>query len=40
MYIIMKCPDRGGKLKEVFATSHYGVKIVLDQCFSCGGICL
>ncbi|MEA2098393.1 MAG: zf-TFIIB domain-containing protein [Patescibacteria group bacterium] len=34
----MKCPDCGGELKEVSTTSHYGIKIVLDQCFSCGGI--
>ncbi|MCK5475080.1 MAG: zf-TFIIB domain-containing protein [Candidatus Pacebacteria bacterium] len=34
----MKCPDCGGKLKEVFTTGHYGAKIVLDQCFTCGGI--
>jgi len=34
----MKCPDCREELKEVFTTSHYGAKIVLDQCFSCGGI--
>lgn len=34
----MKCPDCGEKLREVFATSHYGAKIALDQCFGCGGI--
>ena len=34
----MKCPDCGEELKEVFTTSHYGARIVLDQCFSCGGI--
>ena len=34
----MKCPDCEKKLKKVSTTSHYGAKIVLDQCSDCGGI--
>jgi len=34
----MRCPDCGEKLKEVLALTKHGVKIKVDQCFSCGGI--
>jgi len=33
-----KCPDCGRDLREVIASSRYGIKMKLDQCFECGGI--
>ena len=34
----MKCPDCGENLGEVLAFAKHGVKVKIDQCFSCGGI--
>lgn len=35
---IYKCPECGVEMNEVYISSHYGIKIILEQCPKCGGL--